>query len=111
VSRGITRVVVDIAKLRAYCLSPHHPRGRHKARVFRSRLGLEADDAERLRQMLLQGARANLDHLVPTSADRHGQRYALDLHVTTDRCSGVIHCGWIVHPDDDVLRFVTCFVV
>ena len=47
------KFVVEIAKLRDYCLSDTHPRGRHKARVFRSRLGLSASDAEWLRQSLL----------------------------------------------------------
>ena len=28
--------VVDPRKLRDYCLNPNHPRGKHKARVFRS---------------------------------------------------------------------------
>ena len=28
------RAVVDVAKLCDYCLSPDHPRGRHKARGF-----------------------------------------------------------------------------
>ena len=28
------RAVVEIEKLRDYCLSSSHPRGRHKARVF-----------------------------------------------------------------------------
>ena len=35
-------IIVDLAKLRDYCLNEEHPRGRHKARVFRSRLGLTA---------------------------------------------------------------------
>jgi hypothetical protein len=43
-------VVVDIAKLRDYCLSEAHPRGRHKARSFRARLGLTGADADWLRQ-------------------------------------------------------------
>ncbi len=37
------RAVVDIAKLRDYCLNPAHPRGRHKARVFAAALGLTAE--------------------------------------------------------------------
>jgi hypothetical protein len=37
--------VVDIRKLRDYCLNPAHPRGRNKARVFASVLGLTASDA------------------------------------------------------------------
>ena len=33
------RAVIDIAKLRDYCLSPDHLRGRHKARVFAAAQG------------------------------------------------------------------------
>ena len=48
--------VVDIEKLRDYCLNINHPRGRHKARVFASALGLTADNAEELREAILQSA-------------------------------------------------------
>lgn len=30
------RAVVDVRKLRNYCLNAEHPRGQHKARVFKS---------------------------------------------------------------------------
>lgn len=52
------RAVVDIEKLRAYCLNPAHARGRHKARIFASKLGLYAADAEYLRDLLLAAARS-----------------------------------------------------
>ena len=41
--------VVDIAKLRAYCLNPLHRRGRHKAYVFASTPGIRFEDADFLR--------------------------------------------------------------
>jgi len=47
------RAVIDLAKLRDYCLNPLHPRGRHKARVFRTALGFTAADAAALRGALL----------------------------------------------------------
>jgi len=50
---GGSNAVVDIAKLRDYCLSATHPRGRHKARVFASSLGLTYADADWLRNELL----------------------------------------------------------
>ncbi|MGH7818267.1 MAG: DUF6883 domain-containing protein [Candidatus Binatia bacterium] len=37
------RAVVDPRKLRDYCLSPIHPRGRHKARVFAAAVGLRSE--------------------------------------------------------------------
>ena len=50
------RVIVDVTKLRDYCLNPQHPRGRHKARVFASALHLRHGDAEILRAELLRAA-------------------------------------------------------
>jgi hypothetical protein len=49
--------VLDIRKLEDYCLSPRHPRGRHKARVFREALNIQRDDAAWLKDRLLEAAR------------------------------------------------------
>ncbi|WP_200235400.1 DUF6883 domain-containing protein [Thiohalocapsa halophila] len=38
------QAVVDLEKLRGYCLNPAHPRGRHKARVFAAALGITAGE-------------------------------------------------------------------
>lgn len=46
--------VVDIRKLRNYCLNPEHDEGKHKTRLFSSILGMTADNAEELRQSLLE---------------------------------------------------------
>jgi hypothetical protein len=39
--------VIDIAKLRDYCLNPNHPEGKHKARAFLEKLDMRRDDALR----------------------------------------------------------------
>ena len=46
------RAMVDIRKLRDYCLNPLHDEGQHKARVFAAALGITIADAEVLRDML-----------------------------------------------------------
>jgi hypothetical protein len=43
-------------KIEDYCLNPSHPRGRHKARVFREALDLQRSDAWWLRDALLEAA-------------------------------------------------------
>lgn len=53
---GAELAVVDIDKLRNYCLNPAHPRGHHKARVFASALRILQSDAEWLRVRLLDAA-------------------------------------------------------
>jgi hypothetical protein len=50
--------VVDMRKLRDDALNPNHSRGRHKARLFSSALGLSQYDAEQLRDELLKAARS-----------------------------------------------------
>jgi hypothetical protein len=44
--------IIPIEKLRDYSLNSDHRRGRDKARVFRSALGLTADDAEWLAEAI-----------------------------------------------------------
>ncbi len=46
--------VVDIRKLRDYCLDPTHDEGKHKARLFMAALGMKKGDADDLRNTLLQ---------------------------------------------------------
>jgi hypothetical protein len=46
------RAVIDAEKLRDYVLSPDHEHGRHKARVFRSALGIDRDSWEYLREQI-----------------------------------------------------------
>lgn len=69
------RAVVEIEKLRDYCLSSSHPRGRHKARVFVTALGITADDAEELKQAVLSAVLT--EEATPTERDEYGQRYIL----------------------------------
>lgn len=55
-------------KLAGYALDPAHPRGRHKARVFSSALGIEHDDWRYLRDQLAEGiAEAAVDGMRITS--------------------------------------------
>jgi hypothetical protein len=46
--------VVDIRKLRDYCLNPDHDDGKHKARLFSTILSMAAEDAQELRRILLE---------------------------------------------------------
>jgi Domain of unknown function (DUF6883) len=100
---------VDLAKLRSYCLSPSHPRGRHKARVFRSKLGLGTADAERLRALLLAAART-ATNAVQGREDAYGTRYVLDFPLTGTHGGGTVRSHWIVRRGEECPRLITCHV-
>jgi hypothetical protein len=103
------RAVVDVRKLRDYCLSTQHPRGRHKARVFESVLGLTAAHAEEL-QDILQAA-AQSDDAISTEDDEHGQRYVVDVGVTGPAGMAMVRSTWIVRQDEDFARLTSCYVL
>jgi len=104
-------IVVEPAKLRDYCLSDTHPRGRHNARVFRSRLGLTAADSDTLRQSLLDASTNRQDDLLPSLVDEFGQRYVLDFELTTSTGNATTRSAWIVLAGEDVLRLTSCYVL
>jgi hypothetical protein len=106
---GHEHAVVDLAKLRDYCLSSDHPRGRHKARVFASALGLSADDAEELQAALLKAAR-NEDATV-ADRDEYGQRYAVEFIMHGPGGTARVRSSWIIRTDEDFPRLTSCYVI
>ncbi len=101
--------VVDLRKLRDYCLDSAHPTGRHKARVFRSALGLTDADAEALRERLLQAA-----HTLPAELagrDTYGARYRLDFEMHGPGGAAIVRSAWIVRRGEAFPRLVSCYVI
>jgi len=101
--------VVDIAKLRDYCLNEQHPRGRHKARVFATTLGLTAADADLLRQALLRAAVEG--DAMAGERDDYGQRYVLDLELTGPRGRATVRSSWIILRGEDFPRLTSCYIL
>jgi hypothetical protein len=103
------RAVVDDAKLLDYCLSPTHPRGRHKARVFASALGITAAEADRLKAGLIAAARDS--DAQPSRRNKFGQLYEIRAPVAGPGGAADVLSVWIVADADPVPRLVTCYVV
>jgi hypothetical protein len=102
------QAIVDIAKLRDYCLNPSHVEGKHKARVFTSTLGFTAVDAERLREMILA---AVLTHEAKQSVtDEHGSRFTVDFETSGLQGPAIIRTAWIIDSGETVPRLISCYV-
>ncbi len=101
--------VVDIVKLRDYCLSLDHARGRHKARVFASVLGLTADNAVLLQTRLLQAVTTH--KAVPTVQDMYGQRYVINVEIKTDVGQAIVRSAWIIRTGETFPRLTSCYVL
>lgn len=105
--------VIDIAKLRDYSLNPNHPEGKHKAAVFLEKLGIGRNDAERLRQGILEEIlTAETTEQNPTA---YGRRFIVDFQVSWSQgfvmCSAVMRSAWIIRNDEDFPRLTTCYLL
>jgi hypothetical protein len=99
--------VVDIRKLRDYCLNPEHRDGKHKARLFVATLGMTADNAEELRQILLDIIK---NHEVKLGRqDEFGQRYTLDFEISWQNREATLRSGWIIEPGSEIPKLTTCY--
>lgn len=99
--------VVDIRKLRDYSLNPNHATGKNKARLFSSILGMTAENAEELRQIILEKVKTQEVSL--NRYDEHGQRYTLDFTLEWQNRSATIRTGWIIESGSDIPRLTSCY--
>lgn len=101
--------VVDIEKLHGYCLDVEHPRGKHKARVFRAVLGLTPEDAWSLREALLDAAAHGI--ALQQETDNFGVRYVVDFKMNGTGGSALVRSAWKILHSEDCPRLTSCYVL
>ena len=106
---GGNDAIVEIPKLRDYCLDPRHPRGRYKARVFLATLGLKQADADVLRSTLIQAAREA--DATAGASDEFGDRYSIDFEMSRGDRHATVRSAWIVLRGETAPRLTSCFVL
>src|SRR3954469_2018352 len=106
---GAEHAIVELSKLLNYCLSKEHPQGRHKARVFAATLGLTVEDAEELRDALLNAAITN--DAIATEKDEYGQRYIVDFLMVRLGKEATIRSSWIIRRGETSPRLTSCYVL
>ena len=103
------RATIDRRKLEDYCLSPTHPEGRNKARVFKQAVGVDQTNATVLLRALRIAAtqcdakRGDVDH--------YGHRYTVDFEFHGPTGLATIRSAWIVRTGEDAPRPATCYVL
>jgi hypothetical protein len=106
---NVKSVFIDLNKLQKYSLNPEHDRGKHKSRLFSAILGLDSNDAEWLKNFILEAIQ--IYPAVPTLLDEYGQRYAVDFPMTRNQNTANIRTTWIIRPNEDFPRLVSCYIV
>ena len=100
--------VIEFEKIRDYCLNHDHPRGKHKAKVFESVLGITADNAAELMDEIF--SRIQVAECEAGESDEYGRRYTVDLEIKRGNRKAVVRTAWIVKRDEIQPRLTTCYV-
>jgi hypothetical protein len=103
------RALIELSKLRDYALNPTHRVGGHKARLFHSLLGITMGDAEAVRDILLDAIRT--EEATLGESDEYGQRYVVDFLLIWHDRQATVRSAWIMRPDEDFPRLVTCYPI
>lgn len=77
------------------------------ARLFSSILGMTADNAEKLREILLEVVKTQAARL--GRRDEFEQRYTVDFTIQWQDRSAIVRSGWIIENDSDIPRLTTCY--
>jgi len=101
------RALIDIRKLRDYCLDSEHDEGKYKARLFSAAFNMQAQHANELREILLQVVQSS--DAVLGRRDGYGQRYVIDFMMEWRGKRAMVRSGWIIEHDSDTPRLTTCY--
>ena len=99
--------IVDIRKLQDYCLNSEHDDGKHKAHLFFDALGITVNNAEELREALLQAVKTHDAQL--GKRDTYGQRYTVDFVYAWKNKQATIRSAWIIEHGSDIPRLITAY--
>ena len=103
------RAVIRIEKLTDYSLNPWHEGGKHKARVFRSALGVTIDDADWLREEILELVLET--DARPGRTSGFGQKYIVDILIEHGEQKATVRTTWMIDSSADFPHLTSCYVI
>ncbi|QIP13163.1 hypothetical protein G8759_11270 [Spirosoma aureum] len=102
------KAYIDNQKLVDYCLSETHNTGKHKARVFKSVLGLTATDYFLLKETIL--TEILLNEVQAAGPNQQGDLYTVDFTMTHQGRTATIRTAWIIIFNESFPRLVSCYI-
>ena len=100
------KAVIPRSKIEDYALNPAAKEGRHKARLFKSILGFEKSDWQKLEKVILD--ELPYHEAVLSGEGQYGKKYLVSLPVIgLNGNIAIVETVWIIRPETDYPSFVT----
>ena len=102
------KAVIPLEKLVDYCLNPHHARGKDKARVFASVLGITRSSVNQLLVLVRQSAISG--EVTKETVTAFGRYYRVDWPIPL-HAGVVLRTVWEIAAETEVPRLVSAFIL
>jgi len=102
------KAVIPEGKLADYCLSPLHPDGKHKAKVFEKALGITKENSFQLQNLVLESAKYG--EVRNEQKNEFGKIYRVEYEISGINQREILRTLWIVHSDSDIPYLTSCFI-
>lgn len=99
----------DDSKFLGYCLNTEHPYGKHKARVFRSALGITSENWKILRDAVLTAVLLN--SATHEGSNGYGELYVVDFEMIHNSQTAIVRTSWIIHYEENFPRLTSCYII
>lgn len=96
-----------IYKLKTYTLNFDHSRGKHKARIFQSKLGITLANKEVLASALLAAVAST--EAKAKGSNRHGDEYVVEFVFSSESGTSLVRSIWIIRTHDQHPRLVSVY--
>ena len=97
-------------KLDTYALDFNHSSGKHKARLFESKLGITKQNREVLISAI-QNVAATSDQAEFIISDKYGDRYVIVFDLETDFGKSLILSAWIIHHGETYPKLTSVYPI
>ena len=99
---------IPLEKLVDYSLSFNHPEGKHKARMFKSVLGITAEDVSPLYVAIKEAVLK--ENVTGIRQNEWGTKYTVDFKMSHNHKTATIRAGWIIDAKNKNPRLASCYV-
>lgn len=102
------KAYIDDRKLTGYCLSETHITGKHKALVFKSALGITAENYLDLKDAIQNAVL--MSDAEYGGVNQHGNLYVVRFLMRYNGKRATVRTAWLVRPVESFPRLVSCYV-
>jgi hypothetical protein len=106
--QNFEKAFIDERKLSEYCLNENHPIGKHKAKKFKEVLSFSEEDADELKEIVLNGVKEFEAEF--SFEDTFGKRYYVDMIIHKFGKKIQLRTSWIIKKEEDFPRLTSCYI-